>query len=56
MNSSILETTAKAFDSYLRKNLELLPTGTKPADFDSVAAQHYTAVLQGKSLDGTGSP
>lgn len=56
ITDEVLGTTLKAFDAYIKKNLPLLSPGLKPEDFNKESAEKYSAVLQGKSLDGNGQP
>lgn len=54
ITNEVLETTLKAFDAYIKKNLPLLSPELKPEDFNQESAAKYAAVIAGKSLDGTG--
>ncbi|KAL1593763.1 cysteinyl-tRNA synthetase [Paraconiothyrium brasiliense] len=56
ITEDVQTTTSKAFDAYIKKNLPLLSPGLKPEDFNKESAEKYAAVIQGKSVDGTGPP
>lgn len=52
----VLQTTTKAFDFYVKKNLPLLEPDVLPEDFNKQSADKYAAVIAGKPLQGTGAP
>ncbi|KAF1962571.1 hypothetical protein CC80DRAFT_487996 [Byssothecium circinans] len=56
ISQQVLETTTKAFDTYVRKNLPLLSPDLKPEDFNKESTEKYAAVIAGKALDETGPP
>lgn len=56
MTGELLDTTSKAFDTYIKTNLPLLSSDTKPENFNEEAAVKYASVIAGKSIDGTGAP
>ncbi|KAH7135004.1 cysteinyl-tRNA synthetase [Dendryphion nanum] len=56
VTNEVLETTTKAFNFYIEKNLPFLSTGLSPADFSKESTEKYAAVIAGKSIDGTGAP
>ena len=56
LDDTVVSTAIEAFDTYIRKNLSLLPPDLKPEVYDAEAKKVYQAVLDGKSLAGNGIP
>ncbi|PVI04290.1 hypothetical protein DM02DRAFT_611552 [Periconia macrospinosa] len=56
ISQELLDTTTKAFDFYIKKNLPLLSPDLKPEDFNKESTDKYASVIAGKSLDGAGPP
>ncbi|KAF2191879.1 cysteinyl-tRNA synthetase [Zopfia rhizophila CBS 207.26] len=54
LTTEVVDTTTKAFDAYLQKNLPLLSPALKPENFNKESAEKYASVIAGKSLDGIG--
>lgn len=56
ITAEVLETTAKAFEAYIKKNLPFLSPDLKPENFNNESAEKYAAVIAGRALDGSGAP
>ncbi|KAF2465139.1 uncharacterized protein BDR25DRAFT_306797 [Lindgomyces ingoldianus] len=56
LTKQVLETTVRAFDAYVKKNLPLLSQDLRPEDFNKESSGKYAHVIAGKSLDGIGPP
>jgi cysteinyl-tRNA synthetase len=52
----LINTTIKAFDFYVKKNLPLLSPEVDIGSFNKESAEKYALVIQGKSLDGVSAP
>lgn len=52
----MIDTTLKAFDAYVKKNLPLLSPDLRPEDFNKESAEKYAHVIAGKALEGSGPP
>ncbi|KAF2746071.1 hypothetical protein M011DRAFT_425959 [Sporormia fimetaria CBS 119925] len=56
ITKDVVDTTFKAFDAYVKKNLPLLSADLRPEDFNKESADKYGHVISGKALEGEGSP
>ncbi|KAF2646882.1 hypothetical protein P280DRAFT_465034 [Massarina eburnea CBS 473.64] len=56
VSQEVRDTTVKAFDAYIKKNLPLLSPDLKPEDFNKESTENYAAVIAGKALEGSGPP
>ncbi|CBY00150.1 similar to cysteinyl-tRNA synthetase [Plenodomus lingam JN3] len=56
VTEEVINTTIKAFDAYVKKNLPLLSDQVNIGSFNQESAEKYANVIQGKSVDGTGPP
>jgi cysteinyl-tRNA synthetase len=56
LGQSVRDTTTKAYQAYVQKNLDLLQPVPGPEAFDSQVKQAYIHVLEGRSVDGKGAP
>jgi cysteinyl-tRNA synthetase len=56
MTDELRDTTIKAFDAYVKKNLPLLSSEVNIGNFNAESADKYANVIQGKSLDGVTPP
>ena len=56
VTEEVINTTIKAFDAYVKKNLPLLNPDVTIGSFNSDSAEKYANVIQGKSVDGVGPP
>ncbi|KAH7413965.1 tRNA synthetases class I (C) catalytic domain-containing protein [Phaeosphaeria sp. MPI-PUGE-AT-0046c] len=54
VTDDLINTTIKAFDAYVKKNLPLLSTEVNIATFNQESAKQYANVIQGKSVEGVG--
>ncbi|KAF1997011.1 hypothetical protein P154DRAFT_525181 [Amniculicola lignicola CBS 123094] len=54
VTKEVIDTTIKAFDTYVKKNLPLLSPDLLPENFNKESAEKYAGVIAGKSLEGTG--
>ncbi|EOA84389.1 uncharacterized protein SETTUDRAFT_164547 [Exserohilum turcica Et28A] len=54
VTEEVINTTVKAFDAYIKKNLPLLSEDVTIGNFNDESAQKYANVIQGKSVDGAG--
>jgi cysteinyl-tRNA synthetase len=52
----LVNTTIKAFDAYVKKNLPLLSADVNIGTFNEESAKQYANVIQGKSVDGIAPP
>jgi cysteinyl-tRNA synthetase len=56
ITEEVKQTTIKAFDAYVKKNLPLLDPEVTIKSFNQDSAEKYANVIQGKSVDGVGPP
>jgi cysteinyl-tRNA synthetase len=56
VTDDLINTTIKAFDMYVKKNLPLLSSAVNIGTFNQESGQKYANVIQGKSLDGVKAP
>lgn len=56
VTEEVINTTVKAFDAYVTKNLPLLSQDVNIGSFNQESAEKYANVIQGKSVDGVGPP
>jgi cysteinyl-tRNA synthetase len=56
ITKEVIDTTTKAFNAYVKKNLPLLSPDLSPENFNKESTEKYAAVIGGKSLDGTSPP
>jgi cysteinyl-tRNA synthetase len=56
VSKEVVDTTLRAFDAYVKKNLELLSPDLLPENFNKESAEKYANVIAGKSEDGSGPP
>ncbi|KAH4104428.1 cysteine--tRNA (Cys) ligase [Parastagonospora nodorum] len=54
VTDELINTTIKAFDAYVKKNLPLLSAEVNIGTFNEESAKQYANVIQGKSVDGVG--
>jgi cysteinyl-tRNA synthetase len=54
VTDDLVNTTIKAFDAYVKKNLPLLSADVNIGTFNEESAKQYANVIQGKSVDGVG--
>lgn len=54
VTDDLINTTIKAFDAYVKKNLTLLSGDVNIGTFNQESAEKYANVIQGKSVDGVG--
>jgi cysteinyl-tRNA synthetase len=54
VTDELINTTIKAFDAYVKKNLPLLSTDVNIGTFNDESGKQYANVIQGKSVDGVG--
>ncbi|KAH7067924.1 tRNA synthetases class I (C) catalytic domain-containing protein [Paraphoma chrysanthemicola] len=54
VTDDLINTTIKAFDAYVKKNLSLLSADVNIGTFNQESAEKYANVIQGKSEDGVG--
>jgi cysteinyl-tRNA synthetase len=54
VTDELINTTIKAFDAYVKKNLPLLSADVNIGTFNEESAKQYANVIQGKSVDGVG--
>ncbi|RAR00471.1 cysteinyl-trna synthetase [Stemphylium lycopersici] len=52
VTDEVINTTIKAFDAYVKKNLPLLSQDVTIGSFNHESAEKYANVIQGKSIDG----
>ncbi|KAF2021267.1 hypothetical protein BU24DRAFT_416926 [Aaosphaeria arxii CBS 175.79] len=56
ITEEVVDTTSKAFDAYIKKNLPLLGSDLSPENFSKESSEKYASVIAGKALEGTGPP
>ncbi|KAI8933453.1 hypothetical protein NX059_010067 [Plenodomus lindquistii] len=56
VTQEVINTTIKAFDAYVKKNLPLLSQDVNIGNFNQESAEKYANVIQGKSVEGVGPP
>jgi len=56
VTDEVINTTIKAFDAYVKKNLPLLSQEVHLGTFNQESADKYANVIQGKSVDGVTPP
>jgi cysteinyl-tRNA synthetase len=54
VTDDLINTTIKAFDAYVKKNLPLLSADVNIGTFNEESGKQYANVIQGKSVDGVG--
>jgi cysteinyl-tRNA synthetase len=54
VTDELVNTTIKAFDAYVKKNLPLLSVDVNIGTFNEESGKQYANVIQGKSVDGVG--
>jgi cysteinyl-tRNA synthetase len=52
ITEEVIQTTIKAFDAYVKKNLPLLDANVNIGSFNQESAEKYANVIHGKSVDG----